>query len=38
MLRDAGSGKKIFLTDRTLDPLISELATLNGYSVVTAQE
>jgi hypothetical protein len=38
MLRDAGSGKKIFLTDRTLDPLIAELATLNGYSVVTAQE
>ena len=38
MLRNPQTGKKIFLTGRDLDPLITELATLNGYTVLSGQD
>lgn len=33
MLRDPSSGHKTLLTDSGLDPLVSELASMNGYTV-----
>jgi hypothetical protein len=32
------NGGKVLLTDREIDPLISELATLNGYTVSSSME
>lgn len=38
LFRNPRDGGKVLLTDREIDPLIAELATLNGYTVTSSTE
>lgn len=38
LFRNPKGGGKVLLTDREIDPLIAELATLNGYTVSSSME